>query len=578
MRGTVHASLGRARHRVPRLRAERERLRSAGRALSDRRSATWRWRSWRRVPARRAPRCAAWTSAGTVVLDARRRGRRRRRTRRARDRQRQRRAGHRAVHRTDADDAIVRRLVDASILPELLAREIVAVAAELPDAARRRGGFVRAAGGDPRRGRDCRGCDAERAVALARAAADGGALDATAACWWPRRWASSRRPAHGGRRVRARSRTRARAGGSRCSRRSRDRASSCASPRERPTPAAAQPGRAGARTAAARVHLRQRRDVARGRSDPAAAGPHAHGAHHRRERHRQGSGRARHPRRARRDRDNVYLPFNCTTTTRELADSQLFGHRRGSFTGAVTDQPGIIRSAAGGTLFLDEIGDIPLDVQPQAPALPRAGRDHAGRRNAAACRWTCACWPPPTPTSSSAWPRANSARISTTASASSASTCRRCASGARRFPTSARSSCATRRERLDKPDVQLSSDALDVLAQYLVAGQRAPAAQRDPARRGDEPAGRHARARALLAGARPPSGWRRRAGQPAAAPGGASPTPGNAGGDRRAGRADDHRGHARQDAATTSRRPRAFWASPDEGLYMKMAQARARSR
>jgi DNA-binding NtrC family response regulator len=63
--------------------------------------------------------------------------------------------------------------------------------------------------------------------------------------------------------------------------------------------------------------------------------------------------------------EGVYLPFNCTTTSRELADSQLFGHRRGSFTGAVNDQPGIIRAAAGGTLFLDEIGDIPLDVQPK---------------------------------------------------------------------------------------------------------------------------------------------------------------------------------------------------------------------
>ncbi|HYR09208.1 MAG TPA: sigma-54 dependent transcriptional regulator, partial [Longimicrobium sp.] len=61
----------------------------------------------------------------------------------------------------------------------------------------------------------------------------------------------------------------------------------------------------------------------------------------------------------------VFLPYNCTTTTRELADSQLFGHRRGSFTGAVTDQPGLIRSAGGGTLFLDEIGDLPLDVQPK---------------------------------------------------------------------------------------------------------------------------------------------------------------------------------------------------------------------
>jgi DNA-binding NtrC family response regulator len=61
----------------------------------------------------------------------------------------------------------------------------------------------------------------------------------------------------------------------------------------------------------------------------------------------------------------MFLPYNCTTTTRELADSQLFGHRRGSFTGAVTDQPGLVRSAAAGTLFLDEIGDLPLDVQPK---------------------------------------------------------------------------------------------------------------------------------------------------------------------------------------------------------------------
>jgi DNA-binding NtrC family response regulator/tetratricopeptide (TPR) repeat protein len=61
----------------------------------------------------------------------------------------------------------------------------------------------------------------------------------------------------------------------------------------------------------------------------------------------------------------TYLPYNCTSATRELADSQLFGHRRGSFTGAVADQPGVIRSASGGTIFLDEVGDLPLDVQPK---------------------------------------------------------------------------------------------------------------------------------------------------------------------------------------------------------------------
>jgi DNA-binding NtrC family response regulator len=61
----------------------------------------------------------------------------------------------------------------------------------------------------------------------------------------------------------------------------------------------------------------------------------------------------------------ILLPYNCTTTGRDLADSQLFGHRRGAFTGAISDQPGLIRAASGGTLFLDEIGDLPPDVQPK---------------------------------------------------------------------------------------------------------------------------------------------------------------------------------------------------------------------
>jgi DNA-binding NtrC family response regulator len=64
-------------------------------------------------------------------------------------------------------------------------------------------------------------------------------------------------------------------------------------------------------------------------------------------------------------RTSMFLPYNCTSATRELADSQLFGHRRGSFTGAVADQPGVLRTAVGGTLFLDEVGDLPLDVQPK---------------------------------------------------------------------------------------------------------------------------------------------------------------------------------------------------------------------
>lgn len=60
-----------------------------------------------------------------------------------------------------------------------------------------------------------------------------------------------------------------------------------------------------------------------------------------------------------------FVPFNCSAAPRELVESQLFGHRRGAFTGAATDLPGVARAARGGTLFLDEVGDLPLDIQPK---------------------------------------------------------------------------------------------------------------------------------------------------------------------------------------------------------------------
>ena len=63
--------------------------------------------------------------------------------------------------------------------------------------------------------------------------------------------------------------------------------------------------------------------------------------------------------------DRTFLPFNCATVPRDLFDSQLFGHKRGSFTGALNDSAGVIRAAAGGTLFLDEIGEMTLETQPK---------------------------------------------------------------------------------------------------------------------------------------------------------------------------------------------------------------------
>jgi DNA-binding NtrC family response regulator/tetratricopeptide (TPR) repeat protein len=64
-------------------------------------------------------------------------------------------------------------------------------------------------------------------------------------------------------------------------------------------------------------------------------------------------------------RDAPFVAFNCTVAPREIIDSQLFGHRKGAFTGANNDYDGVIRSAAGGTLFLDEVGDLALEVQPK---------------------------------------------------------------------------------------------------------------------------------------------------------------------------------------------------------------------
>jgi predicted ATP-dependent protease len=60
-----------------------------------------------------------------------------------------------------------------------------------------------------------------------------------------------------------------------------------------------------------------------------------------------------------------YVAFNCAAVPRELFEGQLFGYRRGAYTGAASDHPGVIRAAHGGTLFLDEIGELPLDVQPK---------------------------------------------------------------------------------------------------------------------------------------------------------------------------------------------------------------------
>lgn len=62
-------------------------------------------------------------------------------------------------------------------------------------------------------------------------------------------------------------------------------------------------------------------------------------------------------------KDQPFIPVNCGAIPENLIETEMFGHHRGSFTGAVSDKAGLFQVANGGTLFLDEVGELPLSVQ-----------------------------------------------------------------------------------------------------------------------------------------------------------------------------------------------------------------------
>ncbi len=76
-------------------------------------------------------------------------------------------------------------------------------------------------------------------------------------------------------------------------------------------------------------------------------------------------------------RGGPFVPFNCSSIPKDLVESQLFGHKKGSFTGATDSSQGVIRSATGGTLFLDEIGDLDLALQPKLLRFMESGEIHS---------------------------------------------------------------------------------------------------------------------------------------------------------------------------------------------------------
>ena len=65
-----------------------------------------------------------------------------------------------------------------------------------------------------------------------------------------------------------------------------------------------------------------------------------------------------------------FVTVDCGCLTPELAESELFGSKKGAFTGAGADRPGLLAAADGGTVFLDELGELPLALQPTPRAVP----------------------------------------------------------------------------------------------------------------------------------------------------------------------------------------------------------------